>query len=254
MAKLLRDSWLMFKSQLNVSRRNPVWVFIGMFQPVCYMLLFAPLLKNLVGVPGFPRGGAYNIFTPGLMVMMAIFGVGFAGFGIIGRLRSGFIERMRVTPVSRLAMILGTLGVDMCLFLIQIVLLVAVGLLLGFRPDPGGLALLALLLILAGVSMACFSYALALIFKDESGLAASVNLFVLPLMLLSGIMLPLTLAPDILQNVAKANPFAYAVDASRTLVAGNPGDASVVKAFVIIGVLALVTTFWATSSMRKAAM
>jgi ABC-2 type transport system permease protein len=254
MGKLLRDSWLMFKSQFNVSKRNPVWVFIGLFQPICYMLLFAPLLKNLVGVPGFPSGGAYNIFTPGLMVMMAIFGVGFAGFGIIGRLRSGFIERMRVTPVSRLAMILGSLGVDMCLFLIQIALLVAVGLLLGFRPDAGGLALLALLLILAGMGMACFSYALALLIRDEGGLAATVNLFVLPLMLLSGIMLPLTLAPDVLQNVAKFNPFAYAVDASRSLVAGDFGADSVIKAFVIIGVLAILTTFWATRSMRQAAM
>lgn len=252
--KVLRDSWLMFKSQFNVSRRNPVWLFIGMFQPICYLLLFAPLLKNLVGMPGFPRGGAYNIFTPGLMVMMAIFGVGFAGFGIIGRLRSGFIERMRVTPVSRLAMILGTLGVDICLFLVQLVLLVAVGLLLGFRPDPGGLALLALLLILSGMAMACFSYALALLFKDESGLAASINLVVLPLLLLSGTMLPLSFAPETLRNIAKANPFAYAVDASRALVAGNPGDSSVVKAFVILGVLAVITTFWATRSMRQAAM
>lgn len=252
--KVLRDSWLMFKSQFNVSRRNPVWLFIGMFQPICYLLLFAPLLKNLVGMPGFPRGGAYNIFTPGLMVMMAIFGVGFAGFGIIGRLRSGFIERMRVTPVSRLSMILGTLGVDICLFLVQLILLVGVGLLLGFRPDPGGLALLALLLILAGTAMACFSYALALLFKDESGLAASINLVVLPLLLLSGTMLPLSFAPETLRNIAKANPFAYAVDASRALVAGNPGDSSVVKAFVILGVLAIITTFWATRSMRQAAM
>jgi len=39
------------------------------------MLLFAPLLKNLVGLPGFPSGGAYNIFTPGLMMMMAIFAI-----------------------------------------------------------------------------------------------------------------------------------------------------------------------------------
>jgi ABC-2 type transport system permease protein len=254
MAHLLRDSWLMFKSQFNVSRRNPVWLFIGMFQPICYMLLFAPLLKNLVGVPGFPSGGAYNIFTPGLMVMMAIFGVGFAGFGIIGRLRSGFIERMRVTPVSRLAMILGSLGVDMCLFLIQIVLLAVVGLLLGFRPDAGGMALLALLLVLTGAAMACFSYALALLVKDEGGLAASINLVVLPLMLLSGIMLPISLAPELLRNVAKANPFAYAVDAARAMVAGNLGDGSVAKAFIIIGVLATLAVVWATTSMRKAAM
>jgi ABC-2 type transport system permease protein len=142
----------------------------------------------------------------------------------------------------------------MCLFLIQIALLVGVGLLLGFRPDAGGLALLALLLVLTGMAMACFSYALALLIRDEGGLAASVNLFVLPLMLLSGIMLPITLAPDVLQNVAKFNPFAYAVDASRAMVEGHIGDGSVLKAFIIIGVLAIVMTFWATRSMRQAAM
>ena len=254
MAKLVRDSWLMFKSQFNVSKRNPVWLFIGLFQPICYMVLFAPLLKSLVGVPGFPPGGAYNIFTPGLMVMMAIFGAGFAGFGIISRLRSGFIERMRVTPVSRVAMIFGSLGVDGTLFMIQIALLLVVGLLLGFRPDVGGMALLAVLLFVTGMAMACFSYALALLVKDEGSLAASVNLLVLPLMLLSGIMLPLSLAPDILQNVAKFNPFTYAVDASRALVAGQFGDGSVLKAFVIIVVLAILTIFWATRSMRQAAM
>ena len=233
MAKVARDSWLMFKSQFNVSKRNPVWLFIGLFQPICYMVLFAPLLKSLVGVPGFPPGGAYNIFTPGLMVMMAIFGAGFAGFGIISRLRSGFIERMRVTPVSRVAMVFGSLAVDGTLFMIQIALLLVVGLLLGFRPSVGGMALLV---------------------KDEGSLAASVNLLVLPLMLLSGIMLPLSLAPDILQNVAKFNPFTYAVDASRALVAGQFGDGSVLKAFVIIVVLAILTIFWATRSMRQAAM
>jgi ABC-2 type transport system permease protein len=254
MAKLVRDSWLMFKSQFNVSKRNPVWLFIGLFQPICYMVLFAPLLKSLVGVPGFPPGGAYNIFTPGLMVMMAIFGAGFAGFGIISRLRSGFIERMRVTPVSRVAMIFGSLGVDGTLFMIQIALLLVVGLLLGFRPDVGGMALLALLLFITGMAMACFSYALALLVKDEGSLAASVNLLVLPLMLLSGIMLPLSLAPDLLRNIAKFNPFTYAVDASRALVAGQFGADSVVKAFVIIAVLAILTIFWATRSMRQAAM
>src|SRR5215469_14271245 len=111
MLKLIRDSRLIFISALRVMLRNPAWVFFGLFQPVCYMLLFAPLLKSLVGVPGFPSGGAYNVFTPGLMMMMAIFGTGFAGFNLIARLREGVIERLRVTPINRLAMMLGIIAV-----------------------------------------------------------------------------------------------------------------------------------------------
>jgi ABC-2 type transport system permease protein len=67
-------------------------------------------------------------------------------------------------------------------------------------------------------------------------------------------MLPLSLAPELLRNIAKFNPFTYAVDASRALVAGDFGADSVVKAFIIIGVLAILTIYWATRSIRQAAM
>lgn len=254
MTKLIRDSWLIFGSALRVMLRNPAWVFFGLFQPVCYMLLFAPLLKNLVGTPGFPAGGAYNIFTPGLMIMMAIFGTGFAGFTVIGQLREGVIERLRVTPVNRLAMMIGMISVSLLNLLVQAVLLLGIGLLLGFRPDAGGLLLLLVLLLIGGLMMAACSYAIALILKNEGSLAAAVNLVALPLLLLSGIMLPLSLAPDILQKIAKANPFAYAVDASRALVAGNLGNVAVMQGFIIFGVLALLSLFWVTSSIRKATM
>ena len=93
---------------------------------------------------------------------------------------------------------------------------------------------------------------MALVLKNESALAAAVNLFALPLLLLSGIMLPLSLAPDILQQIAKANPFAYTVDASRALIGGHLGDVAVPQAFAIFAVLAALALFWATRSIRKA--
>lgn len=254
MPKLMRDSGLIFISALRTTLRNPAWVFLGLFQPVCYMLLFAPLLKNLVGVPGFPRGGAYNVFTPGLMMMMAIFGTGFAGFTVIGQLREGVIERLRVTPVNRLALMIGMISVSLLNLLAQTALLVIIGMLLGFRPNPGGLLLLVVLLLIGGLMMASCSYAVALALKNEGSLAAAVNLVALPLLLLSGIMLPLSFAPHILRDIAKANPFAYAVDGSRALVAGSLGSASVTQAFIIFAVLAIGALYWATAGIRKATM
>ena len=250
MLKFIRDSWLIFASALRVTLRNPAWVLIGLFQPICYMLLFAPLLQNLVGI----GGKAYNVFTPGLMLMMAIFGAGFAGFSVIGRLREGVIERWRVTPVSRLAMMIGFVAVDLLELTIQTLLLVGLGLLLGFRPDIGGMLLLILLILLSGLTMASCSYAVALLLKNESSLAAMVNLFALPLLLLSGVMLPLSFAPDVLQNVAKANPFAYAVTAGRALVGGQLSNIAVIQAFIIFTITAALALFWATRAIRKAAM
>jgi ABC-2 type transport system permease protein len=210
-----------------------------------------------VGVPGFPSGGvggAYNVFTPGLMIMMAIFGTGFAGFTVIGQLREGVIERLRVTPVNRLALMIGMISVSLLNLLVQTLLLVGVGMLLGFRPDVAGLALLVVLVLIGGLMMGSCSYAVALVVKNEGSLAAAVNLVALPLLLLSGIMLPISLAPAILREIAKGNPFAYSVDAARALVLGHFADIAVTQAFIILGVLALLALWWATSSIRKAAM
>ena len=254
MLKFTRDCWLIFVSALRVMLRNVAWVFFGLFQPICYMLLFAPLLKNLVGTPGFPSGGVYNVFTPGLMMMMAIFGTGFSGFTVIGQLREGTIERLRVTPVNRLALMVGMIGVSLLNLLVQTALLVTLGVILGFRPDVGGLLLLVVLVLLGGLMMASCSYAVALALKDEGALAAAVNLVALPLLLLSGIMLPLSFAPDVLQNISKVNPFAYAVSASRALVDGHLGDVSVMQGFIIFAALAVLALFWVTRAVRKAAM
>ena len=142
---------------------------------------------------------------------------------------------------------------DLLTILMQTALLVGVGLLLGFRPDVGGVLLLLALVLLGSVVMASCSYSMALLVKDQGALAAVVNTVALPLLLLSGIMLPLTLAPDVLQNIAKVNPFAYAVTAGRALVAGNFSDVTIVQSFIIIGVLAVLALVWATRTIRSAA-
>ena len=54
--------------------RNPVWVIIGVVQPVFYLILFAPLLEGISRAPGFPQGGAYNVFVPGQLIMLGLFG------------------------------------------------------------------------------------------------------------------------------------------------------------------------------------
>src|ERR1700731_2938673 len=64
--KLARDIWLVFGRYFGLFIRNPAWVALGVLQPVIYLVLFAPLLKSIASVQGFPPGGAYNVFVPGL--------------------------------------------------------------------------------------------------------------------------------------------------------------------------------------------
>lgn len=252
MSKLLRDTGLIFGRSLLVTRRNPVWVIIGLFQPALYLLLFAPLLDGLGGMPGFNSGSSFNIFTPGLMVMTALFGSAFVGFGVIEDLRAGVLERLRVTPASRLALLLGMVLRDVVVLLIQSTVLVVIATLMGLRADPAGLVLLFGLMALIGALMASASYALALTVKDENALASSLNTVMQPLLLLSGILLPLTLAPPIIKALASVNPFSYAVDASRALVNGSLGDSAVLAGFGFVAVLMALAVYWAVRVFRSA--
>src|SRR5436853_6189141 len=105
--KLIADTYLIGKNELLIQIRNPLWLFFGLFQPIVYLVLFSPFLGGIANAPGFPSESAIQFFVPGLVIMNVLFGASFAGFGLINQLRSGFIERIRVTPVSRLAIVLG---------------------------------------------------------------------------------------------------------------------------------------------------
>ena len=98
---LIGDTWLVFRRYFGIFLHNPVWVVIGVVQPTLYLVLFAPLLKSIAAGPGFPTGGAYNVFVPGLLIQLGLFGASGVGFSLIAELRYGVVERMRVTPVSR---------------------------------------------------------------------------------------------------------------------------------------------------------
>jgi ABC-2 type transport system permease protein len=251
MQGLIRDTFIITKNELIFTARNPFWIFFGLFQPVIYLLLFAPFLKGVAGAPGFPSQNAIQFFAPGLLILNALFNAAFAGFGLLDRLQSGFLERLRVTPISRLSLVLGLVLVTSTELVFQSLILIGVALFFGLSVNSIGTILVIVLLLLIGITMASISYALALIVKDGGVLAGVTNFFTLPLLLLSGTMLPTDFAPPIIQNLCKADPFKYAVDAARALMNGRLADTSVVIAFAVFAVLAALATAWFIKRMRE---
>jgi ABC-2 type transport system permease protein len=249
--KLLRGIQLMFIRNMRQTLRSPIFVFVSLFQPLLYLFLFMPLLNGLGGVPGLPAGKTVQIFIPGLLVMMALFGSAFVGFNLIDDIRSGVIERFLVTPVNRSAILLGRVLRDALVLLTQCVLITLVAIPLGLSVNIGGFLLSLLLYAMVSITMASMSYSFALIYRIEDPLAPTLNTITLPLSLLSGIMLPLALAPLWLQDLAKINPFSYAVNASRALFAGNFQSIDIIEGFVIIFLLMSVVFWWSLNSLRK---
>jgi ABC-2 type transport system permease protein len=250
--KLARDTWLIFQRQTLLLWRNPVWVFVGIFQPVMYLLLFGPLLKPALAPLGATTNAqTYRIFVPGLLVLIAIFGGLFQGFGLIAELRAGIIERSRVTPVSRIALLLGRSLRDVLSLLVQAVIITVLALFFGLSVVLLDLLLAYLLLALIAMMTSAVSYGVALRVKSEDALAPLMNTVAQPVFLLSGILLPLAFAPDWLRRVADWNPFSWAVDGTRALFAGDLGNDRVWQGLLIISVLAALSVVWAAREFAR---
>ncbi len=244
--KIARDTWLIFSRQIQLLIRQPVWVFVGVFQPVMYLLLFAPLLKPALSPLGVTSDAeVYRLFVPGMLVLLALFGGLFSGFGLIAELRAGVIERSRVTPVSRLALLLGRALRDVVTLLVQAVIITVLSLLFGLRVQLGYVLLAFLMLGLIALMTSSVSAAVALMVRSEDALAPLMNTVSQPIFLLSGILLPLTFAPLWLQRVADWNPFAWAVDGTRALFAGDIGNDTVWQGLLIVVALTVLSVFWA---------
>ncbi|WP_067826335.1 ABC transporter permease [Actinomadura kijaniata] len=245
MAKVVRDTYLIFLRYLRPTLRNRMVLVFGAVQPLVYLVLFGPLLTEVFG-----GARSWRVFVPGILVQLVLFGAGFAGFALIADLRSGVAERLRVTPVSRVALLLGRVLRDALLLAVQASMLVAAGLLLGLRaPVAGVLVGLALVTALA-VAIASLSYVLAMSTGREDAFAPLLSTVTLPLMLLSGILLPMDLAPGWLEAVSWANPFRYVVDATRAAFAGDYATATVGRGAAVTVALVVVSVALGTRRFR----
>lgn len=251
--KLVRDTGIVFSRALSQTVHNPVWVFVTLLQPLFYLFLFAPLLEKVTNAQGFPEGGAYNVFVPGLLVQLALFGTVFVGFGIIAEMRYGVIERLQVTPISRAALLLGRVLRDLVALVVQTIVILVISVPFGLSVTFADAVVAIGLFLIIGVTFSSVSYSLGLVLKTEDALAPLLNAVVLPVLLLSGVLLPMSLAPSWLQRIADVNPLSHLVDASRELFNGDILSATVARG-TAVGVGMMVLAVWAgVRAFRRAA-
>src|SRR3954454_22189246 len=244
----VRESSIVFRRQIRMNLRNPAWVLIGIMQPVLYLLLFGPLLKPLVGSFDTGTDNAYTFLVPGLLVQLGMFGAFFAGFGLIGEWREGVIEAERVTPANRSALLVGRLMRDVVQLFVQAVILVALGYVMGMRGDAAGIVLGVLITLIVGGACAAASNALALTTKSEDVMAPIINIVMMPVLLLSGILLPMTLGPEWLQKVANVMPTKHVVDAVRNSFLGDFTMGALGWGIAWTFLLLAVSLWWGTAT------
>ena len=87
MSVALAQSWFFAKRELRNLARQPWWIAVSLAQPIIYLLLFAALFKRIVEIPGFGSNSYLDFFTPGVVVMTALFSGGWGGIGTPGTVR-----------------------------------------------------------------------------------------------------------------------------------------------------------------------
>jgi ABC-2 type transport system permease protein len=172
--------------------------------------------------------------------LLALFGSTFVGFAIISDWRSGVIERFRVTPVNRLAIMAGRVLRDVVTLVVQAAVLVLVGVAFGLRAPLPAVLIGFVFIMFVAIGLASVSYATGLLVKSEDAFAPLINTVVVPLLLLSGIFLPLTLGPGWLQGIARISPFRYIIDAMREAYLGHYFNTIMVEGIAVaVGMAAI---------------
>jgi ABC-2 type transport system permease protein len=252
MNNALVDSWYMTVRHLRNLFRQPAWIAISLIQPIVWLLLYGALFRKIVEIPGFGSSSYIDFLTPGIVVMTCLFSAGWSGMGLIDDINRGVVDRFLVSPASRGSQISGRLIQGAIVGVIQAIIIIVLGLLIGAKYPGGvaGLAALTVCAVLLGTAIGALSNGIALLSRKEETMIAVSNFVLLPLTFLSSVFMAQTLMPHWMQDVARYNPVNWAVQAGRMALTSNADWGMVLSRMGYLAVFTIVCTWLATRAFR----
>ncbi|MEA5455564.1 ABC transporter permease [Sinomonas sp. JGH33] len=240
-ARLLRGFW-----------RMPMYLVMNLVQPMIWLLLFGQLFKSVADIPGFSNGSYVNFMTPGIVMMMALFGSAWAGTTYIQDMDRGVMDRFLTSPTSRGGLMVSTMLFQAVLTVIQTAVVLPIAGLTGATYDGGwpGLVVLFAAAVLLTFVFSALSNAVALLAREQTALIGISQLLSFPLMFLSSAIMDTRLSPQWVRDVARFNPFEWAVAAGRGALESSPDWASVWGHLGLLAALAAVMGGLATAAFR----
>lgn len=167
-------------------------------------------------------------FVPSIIVMTTLFGTSMTGSNLMFEFQTGAHERMLVTPLARPSLLIGRSFKEMVPLGAQAVVIIGVMIPFGLRPGPIGTFMGIVMLAVFGVGLGSLSYALAIAVRKQDWMFWVVQQTLLfPLMILSGMLLPLETGSGWMKAASQVNPLTHLVEAERALFAGDLADPSV---------------------------
>jgi ABC-2 type transport system permease protein len=210
------------------------------FIPVLFTLMFTYLFG---GALAGSTAQYLRFLLPGTLVMTLVFVSVYTGIGLNTDLTKGTFDRFRSLPIWRPAAIVGVLLGDAARNSLAAVIVIGLGLAMGFRPDGGlpGVLLAVALILVFSFSIAWIWTALALVLRTPSAVSNVSLMVVFPMTFASNIFVQSNTMPGWLQAVVDVNPITRLVDAERGLMHGTAAVGDIV--WVLVASAALVATF-----------
>lgn len=247
--KIVADTRAVFRREMLLVLRDPFSLIFSLLQPLVFLGLFTPLLDGVVG-----DGSSLQWFLPGVVVMISLFGTSMTGSNLLYEMQTGSYERLLASPLDRSAILVGRSLKEFAPLVAQALLIVAIAVPFGFELHLAHVLVGLLLLGVFGVGLGSLSYALAVASRSKEWLFWGVQQSLLfPLLILSGMMLPLDSAPAWMRALSRVNPLTAMVEAERALFAGSFTDAAVARGALAAVATCAVGLFVGIRSIRRSA-
>jgi ABC-2 type transport system permease protein len=239
--RAIRDAMAVTWRNLIGYRRVPQLLVFSTIQPVIFVLLFRYVFGGAISTDTLPPGVSYvDFLIPGVFVQTVVFGAIATAIGLAADMKSGLLERFRSLPMARSAVLAGRTFADLTRNIFVVVLMLVVGMLVGFRIHAGVIALIEglLLLLLFGYAMSWIFATVGLFVGDPETAQAAAFPVLAPLVFASTVFVPAASMPGWLRVFAENQPVSITADAVRALVLGTPATSHVLRSLAwSIGIL-----------------
>ena len=196
--------------------RRPVTLAFSLVQPVLWMIFFGLVMRR--AVVELPDGVDYPSFlVPGICAMTVLFGASQSGVSVVRDMQSGFLQRMVASPAPRWALHAGKVGADAVRLLVQAVVVLLIGVVVGATVSLSVLPLLVSVIVLFffAVGFASLSCVIALRSGKPETMATFIHLVNMPIFFTSTALVPGKQMPEWLAGVSAWNPLTLAVESLR---------------------------------------
>ncbi len=237
----LRHSATLARRGIVKTIHSPEALLDVTLQPVVFLLLFVYVFGGAIS--GDPQ--TYLQFAlPGVLVQTIVFASAGTGVALADDLSTGIFDRFRSLPIGRSAPLVGAIGADLVRYLTSGLIMLGLGVLLGFRFGTGPLAVIAALgLVMLFAFALCWVFtALAMVVTQPRSVQGIGALIMLPITFGSNVFVPAATLPWWLRGFVEVNPVSKLSDAMRGLLTGGPvagpATAAIVASAVIIAIFA----------------